>query len=65
MKLQPEPKHLQLNLSLLDQPPAQFPEGQDQELALALMELLLRAAAGENSVAVESSGGKDESETHD
>jgi hypothetical protein len=36
MKLQPEPKHLQLNLSLLDQPPTQLPEGQDKELALGV-----------------------------
>lgn len=44
MKLQPELKHRQLHLSLLDQPPIQLPEGQDEELAVALMELLLQAA---------------------
>jgi hypothetical protein len=65
MKLQPEPRHLQLNLSLLNQPPTQLPEGQDEELAVALMELLLHAAASEDQIAVEPSGGQDESETHE
>jgi hypothetical protein len=62
MKLQPEA--LQLNLSLLDQPPTQLPDGQGKELALALMELLLRAAAGNNAATAESSGGEDESEAN-
>jgi hypothetical protein len=56
---------LQLNLSLLNQPPTQLPEGQDEELAVALMELLLHAAASEDQIVVEPSGGQDESETHE
>jgi hypothetical protein len=63
MKLQPKPRHLQLNLSLQDQPPTQLPEGQDKELARALMELLLQAATSESRIAAEPSGGQDESET--
>jgi hypothetical protein len=65
MKLPPKPRHRQLNLSLLDQPPAQLPENQSEELALALMELLLHAAANESLIAVETSGGQDESETYE
>jgi hypothetical protein len=65
MKLQPEPRHQQLHLSLLDQPPTRLPEGQDEELAVALMELLLQAANSENLIAAEPSGGQDESETHE
>ena len=65
MKLQPEPRHRQLHLSLLDQPPSELPQGQDKELALALMELLLQAAASENHIDAEPSGGQDESETHE
>ncbi len=64
MKLQPEPRHRQLHLTLLDQAPTELPQGQDKELALALMELLLQAAAGENHIYAEPSGGQDESETH-
>jgi hypothetical protein len=65
MKLQPEPRHLQLNLSLQDQPPTQLPENQEKELAQALMELLLQAAANETRIDAESSGGQNESETHE
>jgi len=65
MKLQPEPRHRQLHLSLLDQPPTRLPKGQDEELAVALMELLLQAANSENLIAAEPSGGQDESETHE
>lgn len=64
MKLQPELKHRQLHLSLLDQPPIQLPEGQGEELAVALMELLLQAAVSEKPSDAESLGGQDESETH-
>ncbi len=64
MKLQPEPRQRQLHLSLLDQPPTQLPESQDEELAVALMELLLQAATSENLIDVEPSGGRHESETH-
>jgi hypothetical protein len=65
MKLPPKPRHRQLNLSLLDQPPAQLPKSQSEELALALVELLLQAAASESLIAIETSGGHDESETYE
>jgi hypothetical protein len=65
MKLQPEPRHLQLHFSLLDQPSTQLPEGQEKELAQALMELLLQAVANETRIDAEPSGGHDESETHE
>ncbi|MGA2371754.1 MAG: hypothetical protein ACLPPV_22480 [Candidatus Korobacteraceae bacterium] len=65
MKLQPEPRHRQLHLSLLNQPPTHLPDGQEEELAVALMELLLQAANSETLIAAELSGGQDESETHE
>jgi hypothetical protein len=64
MKLQPEPRHHQLHLSLLDQSPTKLPEAQEKELGQALMELLLQAAASENLIDTEELGGHDESETH-
>lgn len=63
MKLQPELRHRQLHLALLDQPPTQLPKGKEKELTQALMELLLQAAAEEELAAAEASGGEDESET--
>jgi hypothetical protein len=63
MKLQPGPRHRQLRLSILNQPPTDLPEGQDRELTQALMELLIRAAASETQVDMEISGGQDESKT--
>ena len=65
MKLQPEPRHRQLHLSFLNQTPTHLPDGQDEELAVALMELLLQAANSETLIAAELSGGQDESETHE
>jgi len=65
MKLQPNPGHLQLNLSLLDQPPAPLPEGQNKELTSALMDLLIQAANSEKPGAAEASGGEHEPEAHD
>jgi hypothetical protein len=65
MKLQPGPRHRQLRLSILNQPPTDLPEGQDRELAQALMELLIQAAASETQADTGTSGGQDESETHE
>jgi hypothetical protein len=65
MKLQPGPRHRQLRLSILNQPPTDLPEGQDRELAQALMELLIQAAASETQADTEISGGQDESKTHE
>ncbi len=65
MKLQTDAGHLQLNLSLTDQPPAPLPEGQNKELTSALMDLLLQAASSEKPGAAEASGGDHEPEAHD
>jgi hypothetical protein len=62
MKLQPGTGRLQLNLSLLDQPPAPLPEGQTKELTSALIELLLKAAAIERPAATGQAGGRHEPE---
>lgn len=64
MKLQPSPRHRQLRLSILNQPPTDLPEDQDRELAQALMELLIQAAS-ETQADTEISRGQDESETHE
>lgn len=63
MKLQIDAGHLQLNLSLMDQPPAPLPEAQNKELISALMDLLLQAAS-EQPGAAETSGGEHEPEAH-
>lgn len=65
MKLQPDSGHLQLNLSLLDQPPVPLPEGQSKELTSALIDLLLQAASSQRSAADEAPGGEHEPEAHD
>ncbi len=52
----------QLNLTLLDRTPAELPQEQQQELALALVELLVNAAAPNASAPA---GGPNESETHE
>jgi hypothetical protein len=64
MKLRPLTHH-QLHLSLLDQTPVLLPDGQEQELAQALMELLLQAAASEHLTEAEALGGGDEPEAHE
>ena len=63
MKLQPDSGHLQLNLSLLDQPPVPLPEGQSKELTSALIDLLLQAASSQRP-ADEAPGGEHEPEAH-
>ena len=64
MKLQPNSGHMQLNLSLLDQPPAPLPEGQSKELTSALIDLLLQAASSQRPAADEAQGGEHEPEAH-
>jgi hypothetical protein len=65
MKLQPDPGHLQLNLSLIDQPPTPLPEGQSKELTSALIDLLIQAAASKKPAEAGASGGEHEPEAHD
>ena len=57
---------LQLNLALLDRALAELPQNEQQELSLALVELLVKAAtpsagAGQRR----STGGQNEFETHE
>ncbi len=53
----------QMNLALFNNSPAtMIPEGKQEELTLALMEMLISAAEGNSQL--ESKGEKDESETH-
>ena len=55
---------LQMNLGLLHPPAAIVPDGKQEELAQALMELLINAAQKNAEHAAESRGGSSESETH-
>jgi hypothetical protein len=57
--VKPQTPSPQLNLPLLKLPSVQLPPGQQQELALALVDLLVRAAAGDKGVM--SKGGEGES----
>ncbi|HEX9284358.1 MAG TPA: hypothetical protein VF879_01710 [Nitrospirales bacterium] len=53
----------QMNLPLLNPPPATIvPDGKQEELTLALTELLISAA--QENAELESKGGRNESETH-
>jgi hypothetical protein len=53
----------QMKLTLFNTSPATMvPEGKQEELTLALMELLIHAA--EANAKLETQGGKDECETH-
>ncbi len=53
----------QMKLVLFNNPPAtMIPDGKQEELTLALMELLIHAA--EENAKLETKGEKDESETH-
>jgi len=57
--VKPQTPSPQLNLPLLNLPSVQLPPGDQQELALALVDLLVRAAAGDKGVM--SKGGANES----
>jgi hypothetical protein len=61
--VKPQTAHAQLNLPLLNRTPLQLPPSDQQELALALMDLLVRAAGGDRGVTPK--GGANESQTHD
>jgi hypothetical protein len=64
MKCYPKSASPQLNLALLDRAPAELPQNEQQELSLALVELLVNAAtpsAGQRR----STGGQNEFETHE
>jgi two-component sensor histidine kinase len=63
VKSHPKSVRPQLNLPLLDRTPAELPQDQQQELALALVELLVNAAA--LGACAPAGGGPNESETHD
>lgn len=62
MKSQPKPTHDQLNLPLQHLAPIALPVGKDKELALALVELLVRAANSPSAGALAKKGGANESE---
>jgi anti-sigma regulatory factor (Ser/Thr protein kinase) len=64
--MQSHPKSVspQLHLALLDQAPAELPQDERQELALALVELLVNVAAASTG-APRLTGGSNESETHE
>lgn len=61
--MKPQTPSPQLNLPLLNLPSVQLPPSDQRELALALVDLLVRAAAGDKGAM--SKGGKNESQTHD
>jgi hypothetical protein len=62
MKRSAKSLYPQMNLPLLNVPATTTPDEQQNELNMALMELLIRAAEEENEQA--GNGGEDESETH-
>jgi hypothetical protein len=61
--VKPETPQTQLNLPLLNLTPVKLPSGDQQELALALVDLLVRAAEADKDVMPK--GGANESQTHD
>ena len=62
MKRSAKSLYPQMNLPLLNVPTTATPDEQQNELTIALMELLISAAKEENEQA--GNGGEDESETH-
>jgi len=60
VKSHPKSVRPQLNLALLDRRPVELPQHEQHELALALVELLVNAAAPGAPA-----GGPNESETHE
>ena len=67
MKRSAKSLYPQMNLPLLNVPATTTPDGQQNELTMALMELLIRAAEEENAHEENEqagNGGEDESETH-
>ena len=67
MKRSAKSLYPQMNLPLLNVPATTTPVEQQNELSMALMELLIRAAEEENAYEKNEqagNGGEDESETH-
>jgi len=64
MKSHPKSASPQLNLVLLDRAPAELPQDKQQELSLALVELLVNAASS-SAGQRRSTGGENEFETHE
>jgi anti-sigma regulatory factor (Ser/Thr protein kinase) len=64
MNSKAKPASPQLNLALLDRARAELPQDQQQELALALVELLMNVAAPSAGTR-SSTGGQNEFETHE
>ena len=62
MKRSAKSLYPQMNLPLLNVPATATPDEQQNELTIALMELLISAAKEENEQA--GNGGEDESKTH-
>ncbi|HEY1477771.1 MAG TPA: hypothetical protein VGF37_08815 [Chthoniobacterales bacterium] len=63
MKRSAKPLYPQMNLPLLNVPATEIPDDQQEELTIALMELLINAAEEKNEQQ-QKNGGKDEFETH-
>jgi len=64
MKSYPKSASPQLNLALLDRAPTGLPQHEQQELALALVELLVNAATPSAGTR-RSTGGQNDLETHE
>jgi hypothetical protein len=64
MKSRPQSVSPQLNLGLLDRALAELSQNEQQELTLALVELLVKGAAP-NAGAPRPTGGPNELETHE
>lgn len=62
MKRSARPLYPQMNLPIVNVPPAAIPDDQQKELTIALMELFINAAQGK--IEQQENGGKDEFETH-
>jgi hypothetical protein len=62
MKRTTKPLYPQMNLPLFNVPTTTPPDGQQDELTSALMELLIRAAEAKSEQP--GKGGEDESQTH-
>jgi hypothetical protein len=62
MKRSAKPLYPQMNLPLFNVPATATPDEQQNELAIALMELLISAAEAKDEQS--ENGGEDESQTH-
>jgi hypothetical protein len=64
MKSHPQSANPQLNLALLDRAPAELSQNEQQELAVALVELLVKVATP-SAGGPKPTGGPNEFETHE